>query len=124
MTGDYYALLRVDSAAISCYTYPVCYYPPERSRITLNKSEFISAIGNRTLKRDADIKPIIDAALTIIAEQMKAGESITLSGFGTFEVRERAATTARNPRTGEEVAVPEKKVPAFRAAKALKDAVK
>ena len=64
MTGDYYALLRVDSAAISCYTYPVCYYPPERSRITLNKSEFISAIGNRTLKRDADIKPIIDAALT------------------------------------------------------------
>ena len=90
----------------------------------MNKSEFISAVANRTLKRDADIKPIIDAALTIIAEQLKAGESVTLTGFGTFEVRTHAATTARNPRTGEEVAVPAKKVPAFRAGKALKDAVK
>ena len=90
----------------------------------MNKSEFISAIGNRTLKKDAEIKPIIDAAITIIAEKLSAGESIAIPGFGTFEVRERAATTARNPRTGEEVEVAEKKVPAFRAAKDLKDAVK
>ena len=97
MTGDYYALLRVDSAAISCYTYPVCYYPPERSRITLNKSEFISAIGNRTLKRDADIKPIIDAALTIIAEQMKAGESITLISQGAASWRRVKGLFERQP---------------------------
>lgn len=78
----------------------------------MNKSDFISAIGNRTLKKDADIKPIIDAAIDIITEQLIAGESITLPGFGRFEVRTHAATTARNPRTGEEVEVAEKKVPA------------
>jgi len=87
------------------------------------KSDFISSIANRTLKKDADVKTIIDAALTIITEQLAAGEPITLQGFGTFEVRERDATTARNPRTGESVSVPAKKVPVFKAAKSLKDAV-
>lgn len=89
----------------------------------MNKSEFISAIGNRTLKKDSDIKPIIDAATTIIAETLASGEPITIPGFGVFEVREHAATTARNPRTGETVSVPAKKVPVFKAAKSLKDAV-
>lgn len=89
----------------------------------MNKSEFISAIGNRTLKKDADVKAIINAATDILREQLKAGEPIALAGFGTFEVRERAATTARNPRTGETVEVPAKRVPAFRPGKALKDAV-
>ena len=87
------------------------------------KSEFISAIGNRTLKKDDDIKVIIDAAATIIAETIARGEAITLPGFGTFEVRERAATTARNPRTGEAMDVPAKKVPVFKAAKRLKDTI-
>lgn len=87
------------------------------------KSDFIAAIANRTLKPDADVKAVIDAALTIISEQLAAGESITLQGFGTFEVREHAATTARNPRTGEAVDVPAKRVPAFKAAKSLKEAV-
>ena len=90
----------------------------------MNKSDFISAIGNRTLKKDAEVKPIIDAALTIIAEQLKAGEPVTLLGFGRFEVRTHAECMRRNPRTGEEVEVPAKKVPAFKAAKDLKDAVK
>ena len=90
----------------------------------MNKSEFISAIGNRTLKKDAEISPIIDAAVSIITEQLAAGEAITLQGLGTFSVKERTATTAHNPRTGETVEVPAKKVPAFRPGKALKDAVK
>ena len=89
----------------------------------MNKSEFISAIGNRTLKKDADIKPIIDTAVTILTETLAAGESITIPGFGTFEVRERAATTVRNPRTGETMEVAAKKVPAFRPGKGLKEAV-
>lgn len=87
------------------------------------KSDFISAIANRTLKSDADVKTIIDTALTILTEQLASGEPVTLQGFGSFEVRTHAATTARNPRTGESVSVPEKKVPAFKAAKGLKDAV-
>ena len=87
------------------------------------KSDFISAIANRTLKKDGDVKAIIDAAITILTEQLAAGEPVTLQGFGSFEVREHAATTARNPRTGEVVAVPAKKVPGFKAGKALKEAV-
>lgn len=89
----------------------------------MNKSEFISAIGNRTLKKDAEVKPIIDTAITILTETLAASGSITIPGFGTFEVRKRAATTARNPRTGETIEVAAKKVPAFKAGKGLKDAV-
>jgi len=87
------------------------------------KSDLIDAVANRTLRKDSDVKTIIDAALTIITEQLASGSSVTLQSFGTFEVREHAATTARNPRTGEAVSVPAKKVPAFKAAKALKEAV-
>ena len=89
----------------------------------MNKTEFISAIGNRTLKKDAEVKPIIDTAITILTETLAAGEPITIPGFGTFEVRERAATTARNPRTGETIEVAAKRVPAFKAGKALREAV-
>ena len=89
----------------------------------MNRSEFVSAIGNRTLKKDADVKAVIGAATEIIKEQLAAGETVSLAGFGPFEARERAATTARNPRTGETVEVAAKRVPAFRAAKALKDAL-
>ena len=89
----------------------------------MNKTEFISAIGNRTLKKDSEVKPIIDTAITILTETLATGESITIPGFGTFEVRERAATTARNPRTGETVEVAAKRVPAFKPGKALKEAV-
>ena len=87
------------------------------------KSDFIAAVANRILKKDGDVKAVIDAALTIISEQLAAGEPVTLQGFGTFEVREHAATTARNPRTGEAVTVPAKRVPAFKPAKSLKETV-
>ena len=89
----------------------------------MTKSELISAIGNRTLKKDADIKPVIDAAIDIITEQLAKGEDVAMVGFGSFTVKTRAAGTVRNPRTGESMDVPEKKVPSFKAGKALKDAV-
>ena len=64
------------------------------------------------------------AALTdTIIEELKAGEKITIFGLGTFEVKERAARTGHNPRTGETMEIAAKKVPAFKAAKALKDAI-
>ncbi len=87
------------------------------------KSDFISAIANRTLKKDAEVKVVIEAAFDILREQLQAGEPVNIANFGTFECRERAATTARNPRTGESVEVPAKRAPAFKPAKALKDAV-
>ena len=64
------------------------------------------------------------AALTsTITEELKAGEKVAIFGLGTFEVRERAARTGHNPRTGEAVEIAAKHIPAFKAAKALKDAV-
>ena len=89
----------------------------------MNKSEFISAIGNRTLKKDAEIKPIIDAAITIIAEKLSAGESIAIPGFGTFEAKARKARIGRNPHTKEPIEIPATRVPTFNPSKGLKDSV-
>ena len=66
------------------------------------KSDFISAIANRSLRPDAGVKTLIDAATTILTEDLAGGNPVTLQGFGAFEVRERAATAARNPMAGEE----------------------
>ena len=59
----------------------------------------------------------------IIAESLKNGEKVQIVGFGAFEVKERPARKARNPKTGEDIPIPATKVPAFKAGKALKDAV-
>ena len=65
-------------------------------------------------------KAVIDA----VTEALKDGEKVALVGFGTFEVKTRAARTGKNPRTGEVINIPEAKVPSFKAGSALKDAVK
>lgn len=66
----------------------------------------------------------LDAITSTITEALQDGESVQILGFGTFEMRTRAARTTRNPRTGEKVEVAAKKVPAFKAAKSLKEALK
>ena len=89
----------------------------------MNKTELIAAVAEKTdlSKKDADAA--VSAVLGAIADALKAGDKIQLVGFGTFEVRNRAAKQGRNPRTGETMTVPASKVPAFKAGKALKDAV-
>ena len=86
----------------------------------MNKTELIAAVAEKTdlSKKDADAA--VSAVLGAITDALKAGDKIQLVGFGTFEVRNRAAKQGRNPRTGETMTVPASKVPAF---KALKDAV-
>ena len=88
-----------------------------------NKTELIAAVAEKTdlSKKDADAA--VSAVLGAITDALKAGDKIQLVGFGTFEVRNRAAKQGRNPRTGETMTVPASKVPAFKAGKALKDAV-
>ena len=88
----------------------------------MNKTELIAAVAEKTdlSKKDADAA--VSAVLGAITA-LKAGDKIQLVGFGTFEVRNRAAKQGRNPRTGETMTVPASKVPAFKAGKALKDAV-
>ena len=89
----------------------------------MNKTERIAAVAEKTdlSKKDADAA--VSAVLGAITDALKAGDKIQLVGFGTFEVRNRAAKQGRNPRTGETMTVPASKVPAFKAGKALKDAV-
>ena len=89
----------------------------------MNKTELIAAVAEKTdlSKKDAD--SAVSAVLGAITDALKAGDKIQLVGFGTFEVRNRAAKQGRNPRTGETMTVPASKVPAFKAGKALKDAV-
>ena len=89
----------------------------------MNKAEFISAIAERTelTKKDADAA--LKAMIDIIGDELGKGGKIQISGFGTFDVTERAARTGFNPRTKEEIQIPASKAPKFKPMKALKDKV-
>ena len=89
----------------------------------MNKTELIAAVAEKTDHSKKDADAAVSAVLGAITDALKAGDKIQLVGFGTFEVRNRAAKQGRNPRTGETMTVPASKVPAFKAGKALKDAV-
>ena len=89
----------------------------------MNKTELIAAVAEKTDLSKIDADAAVSAVLGAITDALKAGDKIQLVGFGTFEVRNRAAKQGRNPRTGETMTVPASKVPAFKAGKALKDAV-
>ena len=90
----------------------------------MNKSEILASISDRVDMNRRDVEMVIDSLFDVICEQLRDGEKVVLSGFGTFEVRNRVERSGRNPRTGEEIIVPEQKTPAFKAGKLLKDAVK
>ncbi|MBQ3124100.1 MAG: HU family DNA-binding protein [Clostridia bacterium] len=89
----------------------------------MKKQELIAAIAQEAeiSKKDAD--KALAAAINAISKALADGDKIQLVGFGTFEVRERAARTGKNPRTGEMIKIAASKVPAFKAGKALKDVV-
>ncbi len=89
----------------------------------MNKSDLIDAIAESAGLSKADAGRALDAAVDAITGALKKGQSVSLVGFGTFSVRDRAARTGRNPRTGETIKIAASKNPAFKAGKALKDAV-
>jgi len=90
----------------------------------MNRTQLIEKVAGKAelTKKDAD--KFLSAYIETVTEAMKAGEKVTLVGFGTFEVRERAAREGRNLRTGEPMHIPATKYPAFKAGKSFKDAVK
>ena len=90
----------------------------------MNKQELISKIAEKAGISKKDATAALAALTTTITESLQAGEKIAIPNLGSFEVRERAARTGKNPRTGESVEIAAKKLPAFKPAKALKDAVK
>ena len=89
----------------------------------MNKTELVTEIAEKadTSKKEAEV--VLRAFTDVVTEQLKKGEKIQLVGFGTFEVRERAARKGINPRTGKEISIEATKVPAFKAGKGLKDKV-
>lgn len=89
----------------------------------MNKSELIDAIAANGGLSKADAAKALDATITSITDALKKNDTVTLVGFGTFSVKERAARTGRNPKTGEELQIKASKVPGFKAGKGLKDAV-
>lgn len=97
--------------------------PPQTEGLFVNKTELIDQIANDADISKASATRALDSALAAIAATLKMGGSVSLVGFGTFEVGQRAARSGRNPRTGESIKIEEAKVPKFRAGKALKDAL-
>ena len=89
----------------------------------MNKNDLVQAVADEANLSKADAGRAVDAVVAAIGKAMKQGDTVSLVGFGTFLVRERAARTGRNPRTGEEIAIAASKNPVFKAGKALKDAV-
>jgi len=89
----------------------------------MNKQELITAISIKANLSKKDAAAALTALTDVITEALKAEGKLAIPSLGTFELRERAARTGKNPRTGEKVEISAKKVPAFKAAKALKEAV-
>lgn len=89
----------------------------------MNKAELIDAVSTKTGLQKAEATRAVDAVFDALTGALKAGDAVSLLGFGTFVVKARAARTGRNPRTNEPIEIPATKVPGFKAGKALKDAV-
>ena len=89
----------------------------------MNKSELIAAMAAKTGETKKDAEIALDAMIAAITASLKKGDKVQLVGFGSFDVKKRSARKGRNPQTGAEMKIPAKKVPVFKAGKALKDVV-
>jgi len=90
----------------------------------MNKTELIAAIAANADITKKDAEAALNAFTGTIEGALKKGDKVQLVGFGSFEVRARAARKGRNPATGKEINIPASKAPVFKAGKALKDAIK
>ncbi|AOX63123.1 MULTISPECIES: HU family DNA-binding protein [Gammaproteobacteria] len=89
----------------------------------MNKTELIDAVAEAADLTKAESSRAVDAVIASVTKALKGGDAVTLVGFGTFQVRDRAARTGRNPKTGDTIKIAASKNPSFKAGKALKDAV-
>lgn len=89
----------------------------------MNKSDLVAAIAEASGLTKADAGRALDATTGAISGALASGDSVAITGFGSFVVRDRAARTGRNPQTGATIQIAASKVPAFKAGKALKEAV-
>lgn len=89
----------------------------------MNKADLIDAIAKHVTIAKSAAANVVDAFIETVTKSLKKGEKVTLMGFGSWEVRERAARVGRNPQTGKEIKIKAKKVPKFNPGKELKEAV-
>ena len=89
----------------------------------MKKAELITAMAAKTGMKKSDTQKVLEAFIDVVSDELVAGEKVQITGFGTFEVKERAERTGVNPRTKEEITIAASKAPAFKAGKAFKDAV-
>ena len=89
----------------------------------MNKNDLVNVVSDKAALSKADAAKAIDAVLDAITASLRDGTEVRLVGFGTFLVSSRAASTGRNPRTGEAISIPAAKLPKFKAGKGLKDAL-
>ena len=90
----------------------------------MNKTELVAAVAAKAERTKKDAEAAVKAVIDSVTEALADGDKVALVGFGTFEVKTRAARTGKNPRTGEAISIPASKVPSFKAGAALKNAVK
>jgi len=90
----------------------------------MTKAELCAKLAEKSDMTKADAERALNAILDIVEAELKAGEKVTMTGFGTFQVNDRAARIGRNPQTGAEIKIPASKVVKFKAGKALADAMK
>ena len=89
----------------------------------MNKAELIAAVAEKTGMSKKDTEAVVAATFEAVTETLAKGDKVQLVGFGSFEVKKRAARLGRNPKTKETIKIAAAKIPVFKAGKALKDAV-
>ena len=89
----------------------------------MNKAELITSLAEKSSLTKKDVEVVLKSFIESVEEALEKGEKVQLVGFGTFETRKRAARVGRNPRTKEEINIPESVVPVFKAGKEFKDRV-
>ncbi len=90
----------------------------------MNKTELVALVADKADVTQAMAEKVVNSLVAVVTDTLAKEEKVVVTGFGTFEVRNRVARRGKNPRTGEEIVVPAQKTPAFKAGKLLKDAVK
>ena len=89
----------------------------------MNKADLVAAVAAKTGDTKKNAEAAVNAFVDVVTESLKKGDKVQLVGFGSFEVRKRAARKGRNPQTKEEIKIPASKAPVFRAGKQLKELV-
>ena len=89
----------------------------------MNKAELVAAVAAKTGETKKSAEETLNAFVDVVTATLKKGDKVQLVGFGSFDVKKRAARKGRNPQTGEEIKIPASKAPVFKAGKALNDTV-